>query len=221
MLIFSFIAAPLALMVQPVLADSACALPEVEYCLFSTLNAKAPGTRVPATLTAYYDPLDTANMKMPSTCPGGPCIPSKRTTCPAICVDPQAYLTVFIRAQDKGGVRHHFLMEVPTASLRPVLDGNGNITSDPCNAFLESAKCKCRRDFAIANGLGSVPLCTVTDQAFQEELFLKFIGTTVIPALFPATSNAPFAIRSVSNYVIEDDFEPFYGIMDLVFAVQE
>jgi len=115
----------------------------------------------------------------------------------------------------------HFLMTVDTESLSPVLDENGNIISDPCDEFTEAAKCKCRRDFAIANGLLSVPLCAVTDQAFQEELFLKFIGTTIIPVLFPAVPDAPFAVKSVSDYAINDDVEPFYGILDFELAVQD
>ena len=107
------------------------------------------------------------------------------------------------------------MMAVDTASLTPV-DG-----VDPCDEFTEAVKCKCRRDFAIANGLDKVPLCTVTDQAFQEEYFLKFIQANLIPAFFPDSPDAPFAVKSVSDYAINDDVEPFYGILDFVLAVQK
>ena len=210
MLICLFVAGALVFMAQPVMADSACAIPEVEYCLFSTLDPKAKGTNVFMTLTAYYIPADLSSNGCPDLCLVGEiCVAA------SACTDPQAYLIVLLRVEDKKGGNQHFIMRVTTESLQ-VFNEN-----EPCDAFLEAAKCKCRRAFAIENDLESVPLCTVTDQAFQDELFLKFIGNDVIPVLFPATPDAPFAIKSVSNYVINDDVEPFYGILDLVLAVQE
>ena len=197
------------------IAGSACPLPDVEFCLFSSIDSKAGGERVDGTATAFYDPIDTAGMILPASCPGGECITRGNTTCPALCVDPQGFLNVFVRTMIKSSI-NGFMMTVSTASLSP------QPGIDPCDDFgILANVCKCRRDFAIANGFDQVPLCTVTDQPLVEELFLKFIAGSIIPQLFPDRPDAPFVIKSVEDIIVNDLQVPFYGILDFELAVQK
>jgi hypothetical protein len=229
--IFLAMAVMIVFNTQPALGGSACYPPDGAVgCIFTSVvpdgglfDSGFRGTAVSCTMVAYYEPTQTEEHIVPATCAATGykrCCPSPTVSCPSLCPpEPEGYLMVVVRAQvGKKGSPQEFLMEVDTASL------TGD--PDPCDSsdFRDAAnkdKCKCKRDFAIENGLDSVPVCMLDDSTLQEDLFRRFIRTTMIPALFPGTPNAPFAVTSVSNYAINDESEPFYGILDLELQVLE
>jgi hypothetical protein len=249
-LIFLAMAVMIVFNTQPALGGSTCPYdPDLPVCIFTSVDQGGlwdpgfhGGTKVECSAMAYYETVQTEDHILPEACCyllgcPNPCSDDPNATycrcspsplrsppisCPGLCGDEyEAYLMLIIRAKVGRDSPKHFLLTLDTAP-------------DPCDMnfrppklgdFGNEDKCKCKRDFAIENGLDRLPICLKIDMDLVEDFFKGFIRTEMLKGLFGDGdyTNTNFAVTSITKAAItnpDNELPPFYGIFDFVLVVK-
>jgi hypothetical protein len=79
--------------------------------------------------------------------------------------------------------------------------------------------------FAGRENTSQAAILCLDDFVRQQQIVESFVRAKVVPFLFPATPDAPFALKAFSNVVQDEQFNfpgmLFFGVIDVEFRVRE